>query len=88
MSFSEDLTPFYADFSVAATVAGVGVSGIFDEETPDSFGLASGQKAALRVPAGVVAAVGDVVVVGGDTYAVAAIHNADFSGAEKVLALK
>lgn len=88
MAFTEDLTPFYADFGSAATVAGVSVSGIFDKETPDAFGIVPGMKAMLRVPSSVTAVVGDTVVVGGVTYVVAAIHNADFSSAEKLLGLK
>jgi hypothetical protein len=88
MSFVEDLAPFYADFGIAATVNGVAVSGLFDIDTPDAFGIMPDTRASLRVPATVAAAVGQSVVVNSTTYTIAAINNADFSGAEKVLALK
>lgn len=88
MSFTEDITPFYADFGQMATVNGVSVSGIYDKETPDAFGIMPDTRAALRVPATVAATVGQTVVVAGSTYTIAAINNADFSAAEKVLALK
>lgn len=88
MSFTEDIAPFYADFGCPATVAGVSVSGFLDKETPDSFSLLPSVKAVLRVPAAVSASVDNVVVVGGSSYTIAAIHDADFSSAEKLLALK
>ena len=87
MSF-DTLTPFYADFGVAATVGGVSVFGLFDKETPDAFNIMPDTRAALRVPATVAASVGDVVVVSGTNYTIAAINTADFSALEKVLTLK
>ncbi len=84
----DDLTPFYRDFGVTATVAGVSVTGLFDVSTPDSFGVVAGNSPTLRVPASVAASVGDVVVAGGSSWTVAAIHAADVSGIEKVLDLK
>lgn len=88
MSFVEDLAPFYAEFAEAVTVNAVAVSGIFDRVPGDAFGLAPTTRATLRVPSSVSAAVGQSVVRGAETFTIAAIDDADFSGAEKLLQLK
>ncbi len=82
------LAPFYKDFGVSASVAGVLVTGILDQQTPDSFGLVSSSSVSLRVPVTVAAAVGDVVIVNGSTWTVAAIHLAHGVATEKLLDLK
>lgn len=42
MSFTEDLTPFFSDFGVAATLGGVSVVGILDETPLIAFGSVGG----------------------------------------------
>jgi hypothetical protein len=88
MAFVEDLAPFYAEFGESVTLNGVAVTGIFDNATADAFGITPNARGLLRVPASVSASVGATVVRGGVTYTVASIEYADFSEAERILALK
>jgi UDP-3-O-[3-hydroxymyristoyl] glucosamine N-acyltransferase len=88
MPFTEDLTPFYADFGEAVTINAVAVTGIFDNITADAFGVAPNARATLRVPATTAVALGDSVVRGAVTYTVAGVDYADFSEAEYLVALK
>jgi hypothetical protein len=39
MAFVEDLSPFFADFGVSATVGGASVTGIFDAAYADELGI-------------------------------------------------
>jgi len=84
----DNLAPFYHDFGVSASVAGVSVTGILDQQTPDSFGLVASSSVSLRVPVSVAAAVGDAVIANGITWTIAAIHLAHGSATEKRLDLK
>lgn len=63
MAFIEDLTPFFADFGIAATVGGVAVVGIFDNNYATALGFTSGTQPALIVKASDVPAVAQAAAV-------------------------
>ena len=69
-------TAFLSDFGVAATVGGVSVRGIFDDNAPDAFGIvATSQPVLTCFSADVSAAVvGDSVVVPAGTFSIADIQ--------------
>lgn len=72
MALVEDFTPYFADFGVAGTLAGVAVVGILDvERSDDGFGVIT-QTASflLRPGAAVTPAQGQSLVVGATTYTV------------------
>lgn len=74
--FAESRAAFFTDFAVTATVGGVALSGIFDAQYADAFGLIAGTVPALLIDdddAPDVAA-GDVVSVGGRGYLVAVVQ--------------
>jgi hypothetical protein len=79
MTFVEDLSPFFADFGVDATVGGVAVVGIFDKAAAQAFGLVAGNDPQLIVRDTVVAAEGAAVVIGAASYVVAGAQD-DGSG--------
>lgn len=85
---SDEFDPFYGDFAEAAVVNGVSVQGIFSSSTADSFGFVQSSAPSLRMSATKAAAVGSVVTVGARSYQVAAIHDPDGTGTEKLLELK
>lgn len=76
MAFVEDAAPFLTDFGVAATVGGVSLTGIFDNAYADPFGMVAATSPVLLAADSDVAAaeIGDLVSVGGGTYAVAEIQ--------------
>lgn len=74
MAFTENMDPFFADYGIAATVAGVSVIGIFDKAYQERFGMVSGSAPALIVPSTVSSTEGDIVVVSGTTYKVASVE--------------
>lgn len=42
MAFAEDMTPFFGDFGVSATLGAAGITGILDETPAIAFGTAIG----------------------------------------------
>ncbi len=80
----EDLSPFFADFAVTATVDGASVSAIFDNgyqaSAVGALGMASSMPTLTLPTASVPASpVGKAVVVAGISYTVAE-HQPDGSG--------
>lgn len=69
MAFVEDFTPYFADFGVAATLAGVAVVGILDvERRDDGFGTVTQTTSFLLRPGAAVSpAQGQALVVGATT---------------------
>ena len=74
MALVEETAPFLTDFGIAATVNGVAVTGVFDAEYADAFGITNGTRPVLLLPSTVAASVGHSVVVSGITYTVAEIQ--------------
>ena len=81
----EDVTPFFTDFADTAIVNGVEVPVIFDAKREDAFGM-SGPRPAIVFPSAPsddssvvppLAAVGDLVTVGGTSYVIAEIDRSD-----------
>ena len=74
MAFTEDLAPFFnrADFADDATVGGVELAGIFDNDYIDTFGIVAGSQPSLLVASAAVSAIkfGDAVVIGAANYTV------------------
>lgn len=68
----DDLAPYFADFGVAATLAGVAVTGILDVETSDDgFGVITQTTSFLLKPgAAVTPAQGQALVCNAITYTV------------------
>lgn len=89
--FSEDISAFFnpADFARSVTVAGVGISAIFDNGyafgDAGLSGMASTQPV-LTLPTAIVPAnpVGSAVVVGASSYLVVA-HEPDGTGVSRLL---
>jgi hypothetical protein len=57
MAFAEDLTPFFADFGVDATIGAATVRGIFDNDFITSMGLVAGTGPVLLCASASVSAV-------------------------------
>jgi len=76
MAFTETFAPFMADFAVDATVAGVGVLGIFDDAYQDVLGLVAGTTPVFLLPTASVgsATLGSSVVIGAASYTIARIE--------------
>jgi hypothetical protein len=74
--FTEDLTPFLADFGVSAVVGGVIVTGIFDNAFAAEFGFVAGSRPQLLVRAADVPSVaqGTAVTLPAGSYTVAALE--------------
>ena len=51
MAFVEDLSPYFSDFGIAATVGGVAVVGIFDNAYATALGFTAGTSPVLIVKA-------------------------------------
>jgi hypothetical protein len=67
----ESLAPFFVDFGLAGTLAGVAVVGLLDAEATDEFGTITQRTSFLLRPgAAVTATVGQTLVVAGVTYTV------------------
>lgn len=75
MDFTADIRAMMVDFGSAATVGGVGVTGIFDAAYSDELGIA-GTGPALRVPTADVPAVaqGTAVAIGAASYTVSSVE--------------
>lgn len=76
MSFTEDLTPYFADWGVSATIGAATVTGIFDSVYQQALGLVAGSSPQLVIrsaDAGSVAN-GSAVTVAGTSYTVTAIE--------------
>ena len=79
MAFAEDLSVFFNedDFAVAATLQGVAVSGIFDEEYTEPLGnVVEGKTPIFQCRAADVPSVahGQTLVVGGRTFKVRGVE--------------
>ena len=77
MPFTEDLTPFFrvAEFASSATLDGVSVTGIFDNQYIDTLGVASRQPMFTLPTADAAAATqASVLIVEGVTYRVRSIE--------------
>jgi hypothetical protein len=76
MAFTEDLTPYFRDWGVAATVDGVSCLGIFDNVYAQALGFTAGTTPTLIVKASDVtgAAQGEAVVVPAGSYTITAIE--------------
>lgn len=73
--FTEDLSPFFADFSVAATLDGGAVTGIFDNGYIESFGMASRNPSYMLPSADVGSATqGSTLVISSATYRVTSVQ--------------
>lgn len=71
MAFVEDLSAFFADFGVDATLDGVAVQAIVDTQTVDEFGALTQQPSALLTTAQASAAApGQAFVAADVTYTV------------------
>ncbi len=86
--FTEDLTTYFADFGVPATLGGTAVLGIFDMPYAlgnVGIGMAGTQFAFTLATASVSGeAVGQTLVVNGNSYTVAA-HEPDGTGLSRLL---
>lgn len=86
MAFTEELSPFFADFAAAScTIGGVSVDAIFSNRAEDAL-FAAGTSPVLTVRSADVSttARGAAVVVNGTSYTVAKIEN-DGTGLARVL---
>lgn len=71
MAFTETLSPLFADFGEAATLAGVAVRGMVNVESFDELDTVTQRTDFLLLPAaGVVPAAGQAMVLRGVTYTV------------------
>jgi hypothetical protein len=77
----DTLSPFFADFGVAAAVGGVGVVGIFDAAYADAFGI-GGNGPVFRCASSAVVAVvaGAAVVINATSYTIAGPVEHDGTG--------
>ncbi|MBZ0106142.1 MAG: hypothetical protein K8H84_10980 [Sulfuricella denitrificans] len=73
---TENLTPFFADFGVNATIGGGTVRGIHDAVFAETFGFTAGFKPVFICPASAVPniAEGDAVIIAATTYKVAGVE--------------
>jgi hypothetical protein len=85
MALTEDLTLYFADFGVDATLpSGAVVRGIFDNAFIDTFGVAETDKALTAASADVSALVyGDTITIASTDYTVAELQP-DGTGITKV----
>lgn len=76
MPFTEDLTPYFADYGIDAVVNGVACVGIFDAVYAAALGFTAGNTPVLLLQAGDVVGVeqGDVVTVPAGSYTITAIE--------------
>ena len=71
MAFAEDLSPYFADFGEAATLAGVAVRGLVNVESFDDLdSVAQRTDFLLQPTTAVAAAAGQTMVLRGVTYTV------------------
>jgi hypothetical protein len=72
----EDLTQFFPDFGVSATVGGVALTGIFDNAFLETLGITAGSSPSLLIVSSAApsATHGTSVVVGGASYTVTAVE--------------
>lgn len=86
--FTEDFTPYFADFAQAGTLAGVEVSGILDVESLDEFSTVTQRTTFLLKPTTEVgASAGQVLATGGVNYTVRQVLQETPDGALKRLVL-
>ena len=75
MAFVETFAPFFADFAVDATLAGIPAKGIFDNAYAEAFsGMVSGSNPVFLIPSSVAVARGDALAIGTDSYTVTGIE--------------
>lgn len=85
--FTEDLTPYFADFGEDCVVQGAGVRGIFDSATQLVLGEVLAAEPSLRVPASVAASEGGAVQVRGTSYVIRQVQDEPPDGAIRILTL-
>ena len=85
IDFAADMTTLFSDFSVAATLSGAAVTGIFDETGGAVMGLVGGYGLAFLLPATAIDSDprGETLVIGAASYTVV-----DWTVAEGVATLK
>jgi hypothetical protein len=76
MAFTEDFASYFVDFGVTATVDGVSVRGIFDNDFLSTLGITAGSGPVLLCAAADItsAAQGDAVTVAAVSYTITAIE--------------
>jgi hypothetical protein len=76
MAFTESLDAYFLDFGIVATVGGVVVEAIFDNQFATSLGFAAGTSPILLVQSAAVplVALGTAVTIGAASYTVTAIE--------------
>lgn len=76
MAFTEDYSPYLADFATDCIVGGAAVLGIFDDAYQDVLGLASGTSPVLLLPTASVgsATIGSSITVGAASYTIAGME--------------
>lgn len=76
MAFTEDLSPYFVDFGVTATVDGVSARGIFDNDFLTTLGVTAGTGPVLLCKSADItsAAQGDTVVVAGISYTITSLE--------------
>lgn len=85
--FTEDLTPYFADFGEPAVVQGASVTGIFDSASQLVLGDVLIAEPSLRVPASVAASEGGAVQVRGVGYRIRQVLDLPPDGAMRQLVL-
>ena len=84
MAFTEDLTPFFADFGVAATLNGAAVTAIVDTQSVLELGdgtITQGPEATLKTSQASSAAPGQSFVAASVTYTVRQVQKLPPDGA-------
>jgi len=85
MPFVENFDVYLSDFGVAATLNSVAISGIFDNDYADAFGMAGAQPSLTVKTSDAAETVrGVAVVVGGINYTVAEQPEPDGTGITKL----
>lgn len=88
MAFVETFAPLFADFGVAATLAGVAVRGILDVDSPNEFeAITQGPSFLLQPTTAVTPAAGQALVVGSTSYIVRQVLKEPPDGALQRLVL-
>lgn len=85
--FTEDLTPFFADFGEDVVVAGQTVRAIFNTGSQLALGEVITTEPSLELPATVAAAEGNACTVRGTAYKVRQVIDQEPDGAMRLLVL-
>lgn len=75
MAFTENLSAYFADFGVDATLNGEAVRGLFDRAYGEAFGgLVAGNSPVFRLPSEISAGDGDALVIASVNYLVVGVE--------------